>query len=239
MSVQWRQITGDDYIPDMIETINDNTQALVEAINDLNDIINDGDAELSSVKINVNGEPTDEGVFQSVGKMSNNGDFTLDGKLTTEEVEVNGTSTFNGATTFTEEVTFDDDINFGGEQTIIDSPATFLKRIKLPIRRIEQDELTGNQQSGAWQIEVDNDFYILFDESNVTISPNQTFRFISASNNQVIKFTAFNLTQSTQVSLRLTAADDIQLNEGDSVTLAWMVDSQESKWIVIDGNRKY
>jgi hypothetical protein len=239
MSIEWRKITDDDYIPDFIKTINRNFESLVEAINDLNEIINDGDAELKTLTIGQGVTDTEEVTYNGYGKLLNQGTIETASKLKSNgTLEVKGVSSFNGTSTFSDEVNVNDDANFTGDVVVMDSLFDIRKSIKYPKRIIttasETDNL-GNAENGYYPINVEGDLIIILNELDTTFV-SKRFNLINAQNQQVVKFVSKKYNSSTDKAyIKLIDDNTFELSEKSSVTLTWnQPENSTGEWIVLD-----
>lgn len=236
MSIQWRKITGDDYIPDMIETINNNTEALIEAINDINEFVNDGDGGFNTLTVNENGEATDVS-YSGTGKIENNGDIEAVGHtLKGEELEVSGTSTFSGTAVFNSPVDINDNLNIEADEVELDAFFNIRKSITQPIRtfNIINDIGQVGAVSNNYNINVADDMHLIFNGAGTDFNLTFPFNLTNARNNQIIYFTVRSLPVGAQARVRLNDDQLMLLNERDSVKLSWRdLPGDTGEWIIL------
>ena len=210
-----RKITEDDFIPDMIGTLNSNFSVLEEAINDLDEIINDGECTFKSVQVNDGGTKTDQAV-SAVGKITASGDIetveTLKSKVLTvsNNMAVGGASTFGGNATFAKESAFNAGISTNGVFNIKGDKTVNIRRIQSA-----NDTDTISTTGSTYDINVTQNYYIIIDELSTGFNTNPNFKLTTAKANQsiLVKINAM----ATNITIQLSPTKKLQINNPNEV----------------------
>ncbi len=231
-----RKITGDDYIPDMIETINHNFDAAKEAIDDLNEIINDGEAELKNVKVNQGGETT-EVSYQGTGRMINNGNVETNATVKGRNLEVSHISSFGGNSTFNGASVFNENATFNGANTSFASRINIQKEITIPTRTISSIDDIGvvGAIAGFYNCSIENDYCIILNQAGSDIDSSVGFRLTNGKPNQVIQFVV-NTASGDGINVELGEGNVFNVKMKESVTLVWNQISEvenTGEWVII------
>lgn len=235
MSRTYKKITSEDYVLDMIEVINQNFDSISKTLDDLDEIVNDGDLEIKSLTINENGEDTDESLYNK-GTFVNTGNADFQKKIKAKELEVNSISNFNGISKFNENVEFKKDVVFDGDLTSFNE-TSFRKALRVPSRIVDTIEKTGHigEITDTYNMPILNDVSIILDEASSNFGQGMTYNLINAKENQILLFKV-NSVEGSEIFIKLNATNKISLTANDSVTLVWRVtnvENNDGEWVIL------
>lgn len=237
MSFEYRKITGEDYIPDMIETLNQNFEAAKEAIDDINEVVNEGDIQVSSITNNHNGELADVS-YEGVGRMVNQGDIESTETVRGKNLSITQASTFGGNLTASGNSTFQDTV-FQGTQVEMNTLLRVMKAMSMPTRTISNvvDTNTVGAVSETYTVSIDGDNFVILNQGGGSdLIQGARWRLTNGAPNQVIKFTALSI--PVPIFIELNGSQDFEISSSrESVTLLWNQLNEatnEGEWVIID-----
>ena len=237
MSFEYRKITGEDYIPDMIETLNQNFEAAKEAIDDINEVVNEGDIQVSSITNNPNGELADVS-YEGVGRMVNQGDVESTETVRGKNLSITQASTFGGNLTANGNSTFQDTV-FQGTQVEMNTLLRVMKAMSMPTRTISNvvDTNTVGAVSDTYTVSIDGDNFVILNQGGGSdLIQGARWRLTNGAPNQVIKFTALSI--PVPIFIELNGSQDFEISSSrESVTLLWNQLNEatnEGEWVIID-----
>ncbi len=227
-----KKITQEDYIPDMITTLNDNFDRVKEAIADLEELTNNGDAELKSLKVNIDGD-VNAVSYQGRGKMVNNGSLEITGDLKAAKgifsdavnlnsLNVSSSSTFEGEATF--------------NQKAVLVKASLAGAVIAKARQIDSLESANiiGAVNGSYNITVASDFIILVKTESTNLDIANAFNFINPVPSQIIYIV--NTNSSANITIKLSSNSSTQLAAQSSLMLLWnelQAGTGIGEWVVI------
>jgi len=234
--VDFKKITEEDYVLDFVDTVNKNFESAKEAFDDLNEVINEGNGEFSSLKNNVNGS-IDDPSYMGKGKIHNDGDIESTETLRSKHLNVSQTSTFNGTSNFKEVSTFEKNVSFDG-QINQNGHVNQNKSISIPTRTIDSLHSMGLVAgvNDVYSFSIENDYCLILKLPGVDNIITPTFALTGAKRNQIIKVTVSQL--SGAAFIRLNDVQRIRLeNTRETITLLWnqvIEETNTGEWIVLD-----
>ena len=224
------KITEEDFIPDMINTVNDNFDVLLEAITDLNNIINDGDAELKSLKVEANSNTTQ--AVNVTGKVTIDGDIETSKTLKGKNLNITEASTFNGNTTFKEINTFEKETSF--EKINSNGLFNIKGDITTNVREISESNDTDTVAvvNNTYNINIENDYVIILNEQNSDLNTQANYALINPKAKQTIKFVVATMS-SDFITLKLNDTEKLKIeNPKESFELVY--DDTNETWVIIN-----
>lgn len=237
MSFEYRKITGEDYIPDMIETLNQNFQSAKEAIDDINEVVNEGDIQVNSITSNPNGEITDVS-YEGVGRIVNQGDIESTETVRGKNLNITQSSTFSGNLTTNGNSTFQN-ATFQGSQAEMNTLVRFMKSMSIPTRTISNvvDTNTIGAVSDTYTVSIEGDQFVILNQGGGSdLIQGARWRLTNGVPNQVIKFVALSI--PVPIFIELNGSQDLEISASlDSVTLLWNQLNEatnEGEWVIID-----
>ena len=231
-----KKITGDDYIPDMLQTVNTNFENIASEIEDIAESVNGGDSILNTVTVNPNGETTDTS-YTGKGKMINDGDIESTSKVKSKTIEVTDGGTVAGDIEF-ESASFSGNTEHNGDTHSFNGTLNIQKDVRIPSRIIASVADTGTigAINGSYQINIEGDYVISIDRNaNNDLDVAAKFKFINGKPNQVIHI-LIKEDRGVPVLIDINGINSFSITKNCSVAFLWNQLNEinnTGEWVVI------